>query len=96
MAALIHVVLFVAALIAFIAWSIAALNAMIVTRVALPGEKLSTYFKLGLWKFTELEARLGPGIAPHVARYKRAFLIFFATIGAILVVSISSLFVKSA
>lgn len=96
MGGLIHVVMFVGALIAFIAWAIAALNALIVCRVALPGEKLVTYFKLGLWKFAELEARLGPAVVPHLTRYKRAFLVFLATICAMLVVSLSTLFVKPA
>ncbi len=96
MGGLIHVVMFLGALIAFTAWAIAALNALIVSRLALPGEKLASCFRLGLWKFADLEARLGPAVVPHLARYKRAFLVFLATIGAMLVVSLSSLFVKSA
>ena len=96
MGALIHIVMFVGALIAFIAWAIAALNALIVCRVALPGEKLATCFKLGLWEFAKLEARLGPAVIPHLTRYKRAFLVFLATICAMLVVSLATLFVKPA
>ena len=96
MGALIHVVLFAAALIAFIAWAIAVLNAMNITSLAPPGEKLATYFKLGMWKFAEIEALLGPAVKPHLMRYKRAFLVFFAVIGAIMALAITFTFVKTA
>lgn len=96
MGALIQVVLYAAALIAFIAWAVAVLNALIITRLALPGEKLATYFKLGMWKFAEIEARLGPAVKPHILRYKRAFFVFFAVLGAIMALAITFTFVKTA
>jgi hypothetical protein len=96
MGALIHVVLFAAALMAFIAWAVAVLNALNITSLAPPGEKLSTYFKLGMWRFTEIEARLGPAVKPHLKRYKRAFFVFFAVIGAIMALAITFTFVKTA
>ena len=44
----------------------------------------------------EIEARLGPSVKPHLARYKRAFLVFFAVIGAIMALAITFTFVKTA
>jgi hypothetical protein len=96
MAALLHVVLFIGALIAFIAWAIAALCALNVANLAIKGEKLAAYFDLGCFKFAALESRFGPAVLPHLIRYQRAFLVFFATVAAIAIVSLSSLFVKTA
>jgi hypothetical protein len=96
MGGLFHVAMFLGALIAFIAWAIAGLCALNVAGLAPQGGKLTTYFELGRWKFADLETRLGPEAAPHLIRYKRAFLVFSATICAMLVLSLSTLFVKSA
>jgi hypothetical protein len=96
MGALIHVVMFAAALLAFIAWSLAALAALGVASLAPKGEKLSAYFDLGMWHFASLEARFGAGVTPHLVRYRRAFFAFFAVIGAILALSFSFLFLKNA
>ncbi len=96
MGALIHVVMFVGALVAFIAWAIAGLCALNVASLASKGEKLTACIDLGRLKLADLESRFGPQVLPHLTRYKRAFFVFFATIAAMLVVSLSSLFVKSA
>jgi hypothetical protein len=96
MGALIHVVMFGAVLIAFIAWAIAALAALNVVSLAPKGEKLSVYFQLGLWRFAALEARLGAAVRPHLIRYRRAFFVFFAVIGAIIVLSAVFLFLENA
>ena len=96
MGGLIHVVMFAGALTAFIAWSIAGLCALNVAELAPKGGKLTTCLELGSWKFADLETRLGPEAAPHLIRYKQAFLVFFATICAMLVLSLSTLFVKPA
>jgi hypothetical protein len=96
MGGLIHVVMFLGALIAFSAWAIAGLCALNVAELAPKGGKLAAYLELGRWKFADLETRLGPKSAPHLIRYKRAFLVFSATICAMLVVSLSTLFVKPA
>jgi hypothetical protein len=96
MGGLIHVVMFVAALVAFVAWAMAALSALSVVQLAPKGDKLTAYFDLGRWRFAALEARLGPAVTPHIVRYKRAFLVFFAAIGAIFVVVNSILFLKPA
>jgi hypothetical protein len=96
MGGLIHVVMFLGALMAFIAWAIAGLCALNVAELAPKGDKLATYFELGRWKFADLETRLGPEAAPHLVRYRRAFLVFLATLCAMLVLSLSTLFVKPA
>ena len=96
MAALIHVVLFAAALVAFIAWAMAVLAAINVVSLAPQGEKLSAYFQLGMWRFAALESRLGAAVRPHITRYKRAFFVFFAVIGAIMALAIAFTFVKTA
>lgn len=96
MGGLVHVVMFVAALVAFIAWAMAALSALSVVQLAPKGDKLTAYFDLGRWRFAALEARLGPTVTPHIVRYKRAFLVFFAAIGAIFIVVLSILFLKPA
>ena len=96
MGGLVNVVMFLGALIAFIAWSIAGLCALNVAELAPKGGKLAAYFELGRWKFADLENRLGPEAGPHLIRYRRAFLVFVATICAMLVLSLSTLFVKSA
>ena len=96
MGTLIHVVMFGAVLIAFIAWAFAALSAFNVVNLAPNGEKLSVYFQLGLWRFAALEARLGAAVKPHLVRYKRAFFVFFAVIVAILALSFTIPFLKTA
>ncbi len=96
MGTLIHVVMFGAVLIAFIAWAFAALSAFNVVNLAPKGEKLEAYFQLGLWRFSALETRLGAGVRPHLLRYKRAFYVFFAVIAAILALSFSIPFLKTA
>lgn len=96
MGGLIHVVMFLGALIAFVAWAFAGLSALSVVQLAPKGEKLSSYFELGCWRFAALEARLGPAVTPHLVRYKRAFLVFFAAICAMLVLVLSTLFLKPA
>jgi hypothetical protein len=96
MGGLIHVVMFGAALIAFIAWAMAVLAALNVVQLAPKGEKLTSYFRLGLWRFADLEATIGPQVTPHLIRYKRAFLVFFAVIVAIIALSSLFLFLESA
>jgi hypothetical protein len=96
MGTLIHVMMFGAVLIAYIAWAFAALSVFDIVNLAPKGEKLAAYFQLGLWRFTALEAQLGAGVRPHLIRYKRAFFAFFAVIGAILALSFTIPFVKTA
>lgn len=93
---LIHVVMFVGALTAFIAGSIAGLSALSVARLAAGGERLSSCSELGRWRFAVLETRLGPAVTPHLVRYRRAFLVFFAAICAMILLALSTLFLKPA
>jgi hypothetical protein len=95
MGTLIHVAMFGAVLTAFIAWAIAALSALSIASLAPKGEKLAASFQLGLWRFADLEASLGARVKPHLIRYKRAVLIFFAVIGAILALSFTTPFLKT-
>jgi hypothetical protein len=96
MGTLIHVVMFGAVLVAFIAWAMAALSALNVANLAPKGEKLATSFELGLWHFAALEAKLGARVKPHLMRYKRAFMVFLALIGAILVLSFTTSLLETA
>jgi hypothetical protein len=96
MGTLIHVVMFGAALVAFIACAIAGLSALNVASIAHEGEKLAAACQLGLWRFGALEASLGARVKPHLIRYKRAFFVFFAVIGAILALSFTTSFLETA
>ncbi|MGE0239103.1 MAG: hypothetical protein AB7F09_27245 [Parvibaculaceae bacterium] len=96
MATLVPVVMFAAVLAAFIAWAMAGLAALNVVSLAPKGEKLSVYFQLGLWRFAALEARLGAGVKPHLVRFKRAFYVFFAVVGAMVALSFAVVFLKTA
>ena len=96
MGTLIHVVMFGAALTAFVAWAIAGLAALNVATLAPEGGKFAAAYQLGLWRFAALETSLGTTVKPHVIRYKRAFCIFFAVIGAMLALSITTLFLETA
>jgi hypothetical protein len=96
MGTLIHVVMFGAVLIAFVAWAIATLSALNVASLAPKGEKFAASYRLGLWRFAALEASLGARVNPHLIRYKRAFLVFFAVIGAILALSFTASFLENA
>jgi hypothetical protein len=96
MGTLIHVVMFGAALVAFIAWAIAGLSVLNVASLAPAGEKLAASYQLGLWRFAALEASLGARVRSHLIRYKRAFCVFFAVIGAILALSLVTSFLETA
>lgn len=80
------VVIGVLALAAVGAWAVAVLSALSIVGLAPKGRKLSAYFALGRWRFGEVEAIAGPAAAPHIARYKKAFMAFFACILATAVV----------
>ena len=96
MGALIHVVMFGAALAAFIAWAIAALSAINVATLAPRGERLAASIDLCRWHFAALETSLGAGVEPHVIRYRRALVVFLGVIGAILALSITISFLETA
>jgi hypothetical protein len=96
MSGLIHVVMFLGALAAFAAWSVAAFAVYNVVSLASKADRLSTSFDLGLWNFAGLEARFGTAVTPHLVRYKRGLVVLLATLCAMLALSLSSLFLRSA
>lgn len=83
---LVHVVMFFCALMAFIAWAVALMTALSVMRLAPRGQKLASYWQLGWWRFAALEQRLGPPVLPLIKRYRRAFIVFFGVILALLLI----------
>ena len=96
MGTLIHVVMFGAALTAFVASAIAGLSALNVATLAPEGGKLAAAYQLGLWRFAILETSLGATVRPHIIRYKRAFYVFFAVISAMLALSLTASFLETA
>jgi hypothetical protein len=83
---LVHVVMFLCVLMAFIAWAVALMTALSVVRLAPRGQKLASYFQLGWWRFAALEQRLGPQVLPLIKRYRRAFIVFFGIIFILLLI----------
>jgi hypothetical protein len=61
-------------------WVVAAMSALSIIGLAPKGQKMSAYFALGWWRFAKVEAIAGPAAAPHIGRYRKAFLVFFACI----------------
>jgi hypothetical protein len=83
---IVHVVMFLCVLMAFIAWAVALMTALSVVRLAPRGQKLASYFQLGWWRFAALEQRLGPQVLPLIQRYRRAFIVFFGIIFILLLI----------
>ena len=92
MGGLIHIVMFLGALVAFIAWAVAGLAAIEVSLLAPKGDRLNSYFDLGRRRFVLIEQKLGPAASPYLRRYERAFAVFFSAILVIVLVSIISVF----
>jgi hypothetical protein len=88
---LVHVVMFFCVLMAFVAWAVALMTALSVVRLAPRGQKLASYWQLGWWRFTALEQRLGPPVLPLIKRYRRAFIVFFGVIVALLLIVIGNI-----
>lgn len=68
------------AILAVGAWGMAVISALSLVSLAPKGQKLSTYFALGWWRFETIRTRIGPAAEPHLKRYRLAFLVFFALI----------------
>ena len=75
------------AILAFGAWVTAVFSAISLVSLAPKGQKLSTYFALGWWRFETIRTRIGPAAEPHLKRYRLAFLGFFAAIIFVIVVT---------
>ena len=69
-----------AAILAFGAWVTAVFSAISLVSLAPKGQKLSTYFALGWWRFETIRTRIGPAAEPHLRRYRLVFIGFFAMI----------------
>jgi len=77
---MIVLLLVVLGLLALIFWARAAWSAIAIVIMSRPGQRVNNYFRLGRWKFTELEIALGQAAVPHLRRYKSALLAFLAVI----------------
>ena len=62
------------------AWIVAVISALSIVQLAPAGQKMSIWFTLGWWRFDKIRAATGPAADPHIKRYVRAFLVFFAAI----------------
>ena len=85
---MIAIVIGVLLLVALTAWAAAAFSALSIVALAPPGSKLTSYFQLGLGRFTTLEAALGVKAVPHLRRYRTALISFMACVIAGAAVSI--------
>lgn len=64
----------------------AVVQAIAITRLAPASEQIGSFFPLGWWKFSKLEAKAGPQAAAPLAIYKRAVIAFviFLVLGLVL------------
>jgi hypothetical protein len=62
------------------AWIVAVTSALSIAQLAPAGQRMSTWFTLGWWRFDKVRAATGPAADPHIKRYIRAFVVFFAAI----------------
>jgi hypothetical protein len=83
--------MFLCVLLAFIAWAVALMTALSVIRLAPPGQKFASYLQLGWWRFAALEQRLGPQVQPLTRRYRRAFIVFFGILLALLLIVLGNI-----
>ena len=75
-----------AAILAVGAWGTAVFSAISLVSLAPKGQKPSTYFALGWWRFDTIRTRIGVAAEPHLRRYRNAFLVFFAVIISVIVI----------
>jgi hypothetical protein len=78
--------------IAVCAWGAAVWSALAIVQLAPRGTKIARYYDLGFWRFGKIASALGPAAAPHLARYRTAFMVFF---GAILAVALTAIIASS-
>ena len=76
----------VVALFALLSFAVAVREAMAIVHLSPKGSGLKTYFALGWWKFSAIEAQIGPEAKPHLSIYQRAVIAFivFVLIGLVL------------
>lgn len=68
------------AILAVAAWLVAAASAVTLLGRAPSGGRFATLMDLGWWRFSAIEGRIGPASRAPVARYRKAFLVFFACV----------------
>nr|WP_295468531.1 hypothetical protein [Mesorhizobium sp.] len=68
------------AILAVAAWLVAAASAVTILGRAPSGGRFATLMDLGWWRFSAIEGRIGPASRAPVARYRKAFLVFFACV----------------
>ncbi len=80
------VLLGVVLLFALLSLFVAVVQALAAVRLAPAGEQLGSFFPLGWWKFSQLEAKGGPAARERLSIYKRAVIAFvvFVVLGLIL------------
>jgi hypothetical protein len=69
------------------AWIVAVVSALQIVRLAPAGQRLSTWFSLGWWRFDRIRAVAGPAANPLIKRYVWSFATFFAAVLGTIVVS---------
>ncbi len=62
------------------AWLVAAVSAVTLVGRAPSGGRFATLMDFGWWRFSAIEGRIGPASRAPVARYRKAFLVFFACV----------------
>jgi hypothetical protein len=84
------VVSVVMGLVAVGAWIVALLSALSIVGLAPAGQRMSTWFALGWWRFDKVEAATGPAALPHIRRYAMAFAALFLAIllGFVVVIAV--------
>jgi hypothetical protein len=50
---------------------------------------MRNYYRLGWWKFAQIQADAGPAVETHIRTYKRAFIAFFVCVLLVAVVMIA-------
>lgn len=70
------VLLGVIMLFAILSAVVAVVQAIAITRLAPASEQIASFFPLGWWKFSKLDAKAGPQAAVPLAIYKRAVIAF--------------------
>ncbi len=68
------------AIIAVAAWLTAVVSAFQIVALSPRGMGLTFWFDIGKWRFDRITKVAGPPAAPLIARYRYAFLAFFASI----------------
>ncbi len=61
-------------------WLVAVASAVSLVGQAPSGGRFATLMDLGWWRFAAIEGRIGAAARAPIARYRKAFLVFFACV----------------